>query len=243
MKAIILAAGKSTRLYPITLENPKCMLQVGDKKIIDHQISWLRQCNVTNILVVTGYLNHMIESHLIDSYLNEDVRFIHYPNYENTNNLATLYSVRDKLNDDVVILFSDVLLSVNLLYRCINSSDNICLIVDPKNITDKTMRVVIHDDFIADIGGHIPVEQADANFIGVAKFSVDAAHDLVVKMGELLRDDTCLHDYYTIALRDFSAFDSKVSYIEVDQDPWVEIDTVEDYRLIQLDGIDLPSLL
>ena len=132
------------------------MLQVGDKKIIDHQISWLRQCNVTDILVVTGYLNHMIESHLIDSYLNEDVRFMHYPNYENTNNLATLYSVRDELNDDVVILFSDVLLSVKLLYRCINSSDNICLIVDTENITDKTMRVIINDDLITDIGGHIP---------------------------------------------------------------------------------------
>jgi len=238
MKAIILAAGKSTRLYPITLESPKCMLQVGDKKIIDHQINWLRQCNISDILVVTGYRNHVIESHL-----NEDVRFIYYPNYENTNNLATLYSVRDELNDDVVILFSDVLLSVKLLYRCINSSDNICLIVDTKNITDKTMRVIIDEDFITDIGGHIPVEQADANFIGVAKFAVDALDDLVVKMGELLRDDTYLHDYYTIALRDWSACGGKVSYIEVDQDYWVEIDTVEDYRMVELDGIDLSSLL
>ena len=62
MKAIILAAGKSTRLYPITLTSPKCMLQVAGKKIIDHQISWLRQCDITDILVVTGYLNHMIEA-------------------------------------------------------------------------------------------------------------------------------------------------------------------------------------
>ena len=238
MKAIILAAGKSTRLYPITLTNPKCMLQVAGKKIIDHQISWLRQCDITDILVVTGYLNHMIESHL-----NDDVRYAHFPHYENTNNLATLYSVRDELNDDVVILFSDVLLSVKLLYRCINRSDHICLIVDSQNITDKTMRVIIEDDFITDIGGHIPVEQADANFIGVAKFSVNAIHDLVIKMGELLKDDKYLHDYYTVALRDWSASAGKVSYIEVEQDPWVEIDTVEDYRRIELDGIDSPSLL
>ena len=105
------------------------------------------------------------------------------------------------------------------------------------------MRVIIEDDFIADIGGHIPVEQADANFIGVAKFSVNAIHDLVIKMGELLKDDKYLHDYYTVALRDWSASAGKVSYIEVEQDPWVEIDTVEDYRRIELDGIDSPSLL
>ena len=238
MKAIILAAGKSTRLYPITLTSPKCMLQVAGKKIIDHQISWLRHCDITDILVVTGYLNHMIEGHL-----NDDVRYAHFPHYENANNLATLYSVRDELNDDVVILFSDVLLSVKLLYRCVNRSDHICLIVDSQNITDKTMRVIIEDDFIADIGGHIPVEQADANFIGVAKFSVNAIHDLVIKMGELLKDDKYLHDYYTVALRDWSASAGKVSYIEVEQDPWVEIDTVEDYRRIELDGIDSPSLL
>ena len=61
MKAIILAAGKSSRLYPITLNKPKCLLNVHGKKLIEHQIELLRLCGIDDILVVTGYLHEKIE--------------------------------------------------------------------------------------------------------------------------------------------------------------------------------------
>jgi Nucleoside-diphosphate-sugar pyrophosphorylase involved in lipopolysaccharide biosynthesis/translation initiation factor 2B, gamma/epsilon subunits (eIF-2Bgamma/eIF-2Bepsilon) len=38
MKAIILAAGVSRRLYPLTYEIPKCLIEVGDKPILNHQL-------------------------------------------------------------------------------------------------------------------------------------------------------------------------------------------------------------
>ena len=38
MKAVILAAGVSRRLYPMTYEMPKCLIEVGEKPILDHQL-------------------------------------------------------------------------------------------------------------------------------------------------------------------------------------------------------------
>ncbi len=77
MKAIILAAGKSSRLYPITLNKPKCLLNVHGKKLIEHQIELLRLCGIDNILVVTGYLHEKIEK-----ILGEKVRYKYYDRYK-----------------------------------------------------------------------------------------------------------------------------------------------------------------
>ena len=95
MKAIILAAGRSTRLYPITLEHPKCLLPIGGKTLIEHQITWLNMCGIDDILVVNGYLNHMIEEKL-----GSRVRYRFYENFAETNNLYTLHSINDELDDD-----------------------------------------------------------------------------------------------------------------------------------------------
>ena len=224
MKAIILAAGRSSRLYPITLQLPKCLLQIGGKKLIEHQVDWLHRCGIEDILVVTGYLNHLIEAELGSA-----VQYSYYSDYENTNNLHTLYSVRDEMYEDTIILFSDVLLSVDLLQRCINSSQEICLIIDSSTITDKTMRIQIHDGFISDIGSHINVEDADGNFIGVGKFSKDAVDLLVNQMQDLVDDYIYINDYYTIALSKLSPKGHKIGFIESMREPWVEIDTQDDY--------------
>jgi choline kinase len=227
VKAIILAAGCSSRLYPVTLEIPKCLLQIGKKKLIEHQVDWLRRCGIEDILVVTGYLNHLIEAELGSA-----VRYSYYSDYDNTNNLHTLYSVRDEMDGDTIILFSDVLLSINLLERCINSSQETCLIIDSSSITDKTMRVRIHDGFICDIGSHIAVEDADGNFIGVGKFSKDAVNLLVNQMRDLVDDNMYSNDYYTIALSKLSPKGYKIGFIESMGDPWVEIDTQDDYEKV-----------
>ena len=55
MKAVILAAGYATRLYPLTLNTPKCLLPVGGKTILD----WLcdkcdRLDGLEEIIIVTN---------------------------------------------------------------------------------------------------------------------------------------------------------------------------------------------
>ena len=52
--------------------------------------------------------------------------------YLNTNNLYTPNSIKDELNDDIKILFSDVLMSYDLLEKCIDSKDDYNLIIDRK---------------------------------------------------------------------------------------------------------------
>lgn len=235
MKAIILAAGRSSRLYPITWNSPKCLLEIGEKTIIEHQISWLKKCGINDVLVVHGYLYHKIEE-----VLGSSVRYRHYGKYSETNNLYTLSSVVDELSEDLVILFSDVLLSVKLLRSCIESTFDSCLIVDRKNISDTTMFVRIDNKKVFDIGTHISMEMADGNFVGVAKFSRLGALNLASQIVEIVKNDEHKQEYYTFALRKISSNGGEIHYVEVEENlKWTEIDLKEEYEKALVQGISV----
>ena len=52
MKAVILAAGVSRRLYPVTYEIPKCLITVGHQTIIDRQINAIKSVEFLRILII-----------------------------------------------------------------------------------------------------------------------------------------------------------------------------------------------
>jgi len=63
MQAVILAAGKSTRTYPITLTRPKCLVKIANKPIIQHNLENLHGL-VDEAIVVVGYMKEMIKDFL-----------------------------------------------------------------------------------------------------------------------------------------------------------------------------------
>ena len=64
MKAFILAAGVSRRLYPHTYDVPKCLLDVGGKPIIHYQLEALKSLGILDITMVVGYHREMLTNHV-----------------------------------------------------------------------------------------------------------------------------------------------------------------------------------
>jgi NDP-sugar pyrophosphorylase family protein len=63
MKAVILAAGKGTRMRDLTQALPKPMLRVHGKPILEHIIEGLKECGISEFLIVTGFMAHTIEEY------------------------------------------------------------------------------------------------------------------------------------------------------------------------------------
>ena len=138
-------------------------------------------------------------------------------------------SIQHELNDDILILFSDVLVSKVILEKCMRSNDDFNLIIDKNNITDKTMRVLIKDESIYDMGSHINHKNGDANFIGIAKYSKNGADLLRNQINKLCLKNFYKADYYTKAIIEIADRGKKINFTLSNGSYWNEIDYLEDF--------------
>lgn len=75
MKAVLFAAGQSTRTYPLTLTRPKPLLPVANKAIVKHQIEALPDV-VDEVVLVVGYRAEMIQEALGVEYDGKQIRYV-----------------------------------------------------------------------------------------------------------------------------------------------------------------------
>lgn len=142
--AVIMAAGMSTRLVPLSLEHPKALLRVNGERLIERQIRQLREAGIDEIIVVTGYMNEQM------SYLEKqfDVSCIYNPDYETRNNHSSLYAVRNYIHD-TFICSGDNYFTENVFFNTSEHSYYAAEYADGK--TDEWCLKTDHDGRITDI--------------------------------------------------------------------------------------------
>lgn len=126
MKAIILAAGQGSRLAPLTLDKPKCLVEFGGKPLLEWQIDALSKSGINQIEIVLGYkANRVIEkyaSFFSKIHINHD--------FQTSNMLSSLFIALKDMNDDVVISYSDIIYSQTWIKKLLDTNSNINLAID-----------------------------------------------------------------------------------------------------------------
>ena len=108
MKAFILAAGVSRRLYPHTYNTPKCLLEVGGKPIIHYQLEALLDLGVKDISIVIGYHREILIQHLKDNFPTMNFNFIINHHYFETNTAYSVYIGKEVLNENHILMNADI---------------------------------------------------------------------------------------------------------------------------------------
>ena len=125
--AVLLAAGRGSRLGALTEETPKCLLQVAGRSLLDHQLEALNAAGVTEVTVVAGFQAARVESHVAGH-----CRVIRNDLWATTNSVASLHLAAPYIRGHAFLFQNaDVLYPPDLVARFVESSrDNACLI-DP----------------------------------------------------------------------------------------------------------------
>jgi len=112
MKAVVLAAGKGTRLRPLTEDKPKGMVEVDGKPILTHCFEQLVDLDADELIVVVGYLSERIIEHYGDSYEGVPITYVQQ---ETQDGLAhALLNVREHVDDDFMLILGDNIFNANL---------------------------------------------------------------------------------------------------------------------------------
>src|SRR6185369_6108852 len=134
MKAVILAAGQGTRIRAVHGEHPKCLIEVDNTTILDHQLDALSKAGINDVAIVVGYEKQQIMNHVMSRRLSriQRIHFIENPAFAITNNIYSLWLAVDWVRGgSFVVLNADVIFDAEILDTAVQAQAPISMIVDP----------------------------------------------------------------------------------------------------------------
>jgi choline kinase len=227
MKALILAAGRGTRIRSVHGDRPKCLIGLNDSAwtILDHQIDSLLSAGVSKICIVVGYemeqiVNHVQAHH--GRYL-RNIQFIANRRFAETNNIYSLWLARESMKDDSFIcLNADVVFDPRVLAPALRSRTPITMIVDPE-WRDETMKVIITNGRIVRMSKGIPESEFSGTYLGITAFSKDVSPRFFKEVETRIQSGH-ENDFFNTAVQQLADEGVHVGYSFTGGLPWAEID-------------------
>ncbi len=233
MNAVILAAGMGNRMKELTENIPKTLISIRGKPIIFYILENLSKQKIRNVIIVTGFKAEKIRKAVGNGKRwHLDVKYVHNKKYDITNNIYSIFLVREHVKSDFLIINSDVFFHEKILEKIVKDSKErgIFLMVDTdKELGEEEMKVIIKGRFIKDISKEIPPKIADGEYIGIARIDAEYTNVFFECVKEVL-DEKGSGVFYEEAFKKFIEKEDSLRYITTCGHAWIEIDTPEDLR-------------
>lgn len=179
MKAIILAAGRGSRLLNLTDDRPKCLVELHAKPLLHWQLEALKGSGISDILVVRGYRKDQITG---------DFETTENPRWFETNMVATLLAAKNwLLNQACIVSYSDIVYPAEAIHRLMQDESPLSILYDPNwlelweqrfedPLSDAESLRLDPQGQLVDIGRKaISVKEIQGQYMGLLKFTPEAA--------------------------------------------------------------------
>ncbi len=225
-RAIILAAGKGNRMKPVTDFIPKPLVKVNGVSFIETIINAIKMNNIREVYVVVGYMKEKF-SFLKEKY--PEVTLIENPYYDTCNNISSLYVVRDKLEECIIMDADQLIKNTDILFTNFGKSGYCC-----KWITK------FESDWILTVNNDKKIISCDRNGgIGWRLYSISRwTKEDGKRLSELLEREFIINNNTQIYWDDIAMFcypdQFDLTIYEIKDTDMYEVDTLDD--LIKFDA-------
>lgn len=234
MRAIILAAGRGSRMASLTDDRPKCLVEWRGRPLLDWQIEALTGAGAEEIGIVTGYRRDLL--------IGRGLREFHNPRWAETNMVSSLECAAEWLESGTCLVsYSDITYSTSSARRLAASPDCFAITYDPNWLVQwqkrfdnplddaETFRLDA-EGYVADIGSR-PSSLADVEgqYMGLLLFTPTAWASMQAMRAKLEPEERDRMHMTGAIQRALSEGLLRPAAIPV-TDPWFEVDSPEDLR-------------
>ena len=227
MKAIILAAGRGSRLGPHTDDKPKTLLQLGDKPLIQRSLENLRHSGIEQVVVVVGYRHKMIEEVIYRHFASDFCKVVINSDYTRGSG-SSLICARQDISGDVLILESDLLYDLEVVKRIIAPNIQNALAMGHFRHGRKEVKIYLNNGHIAKAAWGDPDDkEAAGDWVGFTRLNSESAGVLQQMLHQTSDEQGSELNYEDFLFRLLRQFPFQAVYI--DDLPWIEIDNHIDF--------------
>lgn len=236
-KCVILAAGASRRLRPLTDSIPKCLLKIGDKTLLERSIENILEVGINDIAIVIGYRAEMIREFINQRFPQLNFQFILNSDYNTTNNsyslLLALRFLKGKQGGvpySLLLLDSDILFSSKMLsfFLDIKVRDKISIRKSGEHNEEEILVAVNAEGNIILIGKEISIAEAYGESIGIESFSAETVNLLFTILERRMQSSEGRDEFYETSFQEMIDKGAKLKAVDISRFPTIEIDTPDD---------------
>jgi choline kinase len=239
MRAILLAAGRGSRLRPFTDDRPKCMVEVLGRRLLDSTLGALDQAGVTEASIVVGYLAERVRATYGARFGNVRLSYVENPVFESTNTLYGLWMARHQMDDDILLLEADRLYEPEVIAEIVSSPfEDVALVDALRPHMDGTVvftdggfarSMVLRKDQRADFDA-----EGAMKTVSVYKLSAEfLEHSFIPAMSHFMRAERSDEPYEAVLAQLIAEGRLKLHAHPMGERPWADIDDPKDLRIAE----------
>lgn len=238
VKAIILIAGRGSRLKPLTDSIPKCLTEVNGKTILENMLENLERAGVKESILVVGYMGDKIKEKIGGNFGRMNIKYVENKIYDETNSSYSLWLALKELDSEILILEGDVFFENELLARFLKSSSSNSTVVEKYRKELDGSFVEIKDGKVSDWihKNRRPVDfilEDKFKTVNIHKFDADFVNNILKPFLEKHTKETNGTEPMEYIMQDIVKNNNGIAAFETGNLKWFEIDDINDLKIAE----------
>lgn len=238
MQGLMLAAGMGKRLAEYTNNNTKCMLKIGETTLLERAINTLKKVGINKLIIVVGYKGENVKKFVKENIKDFEVVFIDNPDYENSNNIYSLYLAKKYLEmDDTILLESDLIYEEKLIQELVNNkNNNVAVVAKYEDWMDGTVVTIDTEERITEFITKKEIKQENTNeyykTVNIYKMSKEFCIKEYIPFLEAYIKAYGVNEYYELVLKAITYINkTQIVAMPIKNIKWYEIDNSYDLNM------------